>query len=148
VRAFFAVHEVGVGVATRISVTFQGPLGLDDPDQIRADLEAATGLAWRAEEVYQENVLVGGLTEILLIAVVSKSTEMAVSAVVDKVKEIVEEIKKRRLEHRLKTTGPTVEPEPEPGPEDDIQDAVPALEVEPARLVPAQQQPALPEPGA
>ena len=136
-----------MGVATKISVSFQGPLGLDDPDQMLADLEAGTGLTWRAEEVYQENVLVGGLTEILLVAIVSKSTEMAVSASVDKVKEILKEIKERRL-NPLKTTGPFVEPEPKPAPEDDIQDAIPTPEDVPAQPQPAQHRSARSEPGA
>lgn len=130
-------------------MSFQGPLGLDDPDRMRADLEAATGLTWRAEEVHQDNVLVGGLTEILLMAVVSKTTEMAVSASVDQIKEIVEKVKaavKKILDRQMNpptATEPTVEPVPDPEPQDDIQDAIPTPENVPATL-----HPALPEPGA
>ena len=138
-------------------MSFQGPLGLDDPDQIRADLEAGTGLTWRVEEVYQENVLVGGLTEILLVAVVSKSTELIVSAAMDRAKMIVREIRTRRLDP-LKTTGPAREdvqepgpagaPQSDPHPQDDIQDAIPAPEDAPTQPQPARHRSALSEPGA
>lgn len=116
--------EVGVGVATRISVSCKGPLGLDDPDRMRADLEAATGLAWRADEVHRENVLVGGIVELVFMAVIGKTTEMAVEAVLERVKRTVEEIRSRRLDPPEPMTV-TVEDGIEDQIEDDIRDAVP-----------------------
>lgn len=85
-------------MATRILVTVKGPLGLDGPGRILGELEAATDLPWHSEEVDQGEVLTGGVTEILLAAVVSKSAEMSVEYVVEAVKRLVERLRDERLD--------------------------------------------------
>lgn len=85
-------------MATRILVTVKGPLGLDGPGRILGELEAATDLPWHSEEVDQGQVLTGGVTEILLAAVVSKSAEMSVEYVVEAVKRLVERLRDERLD--------------------------------------------------
>lgn len=67
--------------ATKILVSVTGPLGLDDPDRMLADLEAATGLSWRRQPVEEGKVLSGALAEIVLVAVATKATEIAWDAV-------------------------------------------------------------------
>ncbi|MEU6770148.1 hypothetical protein [Streptomyces sp. NPDC046759] len=85
-------------MATRISVTVKGLTGLDDPDRMLGELEAETGLSWCSRAVDEGRVLTGGIVEIVLVAVVGKATEMAVSSAVDAVKRIVERWREERLD--------------------------------------------------
>jgi hypothetical protein len=88
-------------MATKIVVSVKGLIGLDDPARMRGELEAETGLPWRPQEVAiadQEDVLSGGVVEIILVAVVSKTAEMAVSAAVDATKQVVERWRGERLD--------------------------------------------------
>lgn len=70
-------------MATRISVSVKGLVGLDDPGRMIEELEAATGLSWRQEPVEEKTL--GAFTEIVLGAMVSKAAEMALQGVVDQV---------------------------------------------------------------
>jgi hypothetical protein len=86
-------------VAAVISVSVKGTLlGLDDPERIRGELEAATGLEWRREEVDHGPVLTGGIVEILLVAAVSKLAEESFGAVLDATKRAVERWRAGRLD--------------------------------------------------
>ncbi len=67
-------------MATRISVTVKGPMGLDDPDRMLDDLARATSVPWQAHEVDKGPVLTGGIVEIVLTAVIGKGVEMSVAA--------------------------------------------------------------------
>ncbi|MEV7975265.1 hypothetical protein [Streptomyces sp. NPDC086519] len=71
---------------------------MDDPEQIRGELEAATGLEWRREEVDQGWVLTGGIVEILLVAAVSKLTEESLGAALEATKRAVERWRAGRLD--------------------------------------------------
>ena len=89
----------GRQVAAVMSVSVRGALlGLDDPEQIRGELEAATGLEWRREEVDQGWVLTGGIVEILLVAAVSKLTEESLGAALEATKRAVERWRAGRLD--------------------------------------------------
>ncbi|MDV9168834.1 hypothetical protein R6V09_01570 [Streptomyces sp. W16] len=106
-------------MATKIVVSVKGLIGLDDPARMRGELEAETGLSWRPQEVAladQDAVLSGGIVEIILVAVVSKTAEMTVSAAVDSAKRIVERWRGERLDG-LDTSVDT-----EPGPDSADQD--------------------------
>ncbi|MFF0388304.1 hypothetical protein ACFYS8_06345 [Kitasatospora sp. NPDC004615] len=85
-------------MGTRISVSLKGPLGLDDASRLLEELAAQTGLGWREEPVDEGKVLSGGLVEILLVAVVSKTTELAFEAVLERVKQVVERWREERLD--------------------------------------------------
>lgn len=86
-------------MAAVISVSVRGALlGLDDPERIRGELEAETGLEWRRDEVDQGWVLTGGIVEILLVAAVSKLTEEALGAALDATKRAVERWRAGRLD--------------------------------------------------
>ncbi|MFF7971436.1 hypothetical protein [Streptomyces sp. NPDC007905] len=86
-------------MAAVISVSVRGALlGLDDPERIRGELEADTGLEWRREEVDQGWVLTGGIVEILLVAAVSKLTEESLGAALDATKRAVERWRAGRLD--------------------------------------------------
>jgi len=106
-------------MATKIVVSVKGLIGLDDPARMRGELEAETGLAWRPQEVAladEDAVLSGGIVEIILVAVVSKTAEMTVSAAVDAAKQLVERWRGERLDG-LDTSVDT-----EPGPDSADQD--------------------------
>ncbi|WP_405972786.1 hypothetical protein OG496_27485 [Streptomyces sp. NBC_00988] len=101
-------------MATKIVVSVKGLIGLDDPARMRGELEAETGLLWRPQEVAiadGEDVLSGGIVEIILVAVVSKTAELTVTAAVDAVKQVVERWRGERLDG-LDTS---VDTEPGPG---------------------------------
>lgn len=85
-------------MATRISVTVKGPLGLDDPDRMLAELERATDLSWRPQVVEEGHVLTGSIVEIVLTAAIGKGTEMAMGAALDAVKRVVTRWRKERLD--------------------------------------------------
>ena len=79
-------------MATKIVVSVKGLIGLDDPARMRGELEAETRLLWRPQEVAiaaEEDVLTSGIVEIILVAVVSKTAELTVSAAVDAAKQVV-----------------------------------------------------------
>ncbi|MFB7245670.1 hypothetical protein ACFCYX_24810 [Streptomyces populi] len=102
-------------MATKISVSVKGLIGLDDPARMRAELEAETGLPWRPQEVADEDtVLSGGIVEIILVAVVSKTAEITVTAAVDAAKRAVA----RWRGERLDGLEASVDTEPGPGPAD------------------------------
>ncbi|MER5664614.1 hypothetical protein [Streptomyces mirabilis] len=107
-------------MATKISVSVKGLIGLDEPARMRVELEAETGLPWRPQEIAdiadEEAVLSGGIVEIILVAVVSKTAEMTVSAAVDAAKQVVERWRGERLDG-LDTSVDT-----EPGPDSADQD--------------------------
>ncbi|MFI5975571.1 hypothetical protein [Streptomyces sp. NPDC051452] len=71
---------------------------MDDPERIRGQLEAETGLKWCREEVDQGWVLTGGIVEILLVAAVSKLTEESLGAALDATKRAVERWRAGRLD--------------------------------------------------
>ncbi|WP_369224534.1 hypothetical protein AB5J52_27400 [Streptomyces sp. R39] len=86
-------------MAAVISVSVRGALlGLDDPERIRSELEAGTGLEWRREEVDHGRVLTGGIVEILLVAAVSKLTEESLGAALNATKRAVERWRAGRLD--------------------------------------------------
>ncbi|HYQ68046.1 hypothetical protein [Actinophytocola sp.] len=83
---------------TRISVTVKGPIGLDEPDQMLADLTRETDLPWEQHTVDDGDVLSVGLVDIILVAVVTKSAEMTLQATVDGVKKVVKRWRAARLD--------------------------------------------------
>jgi hypothetical protein len=85
-------------VATRISVTVKGPIGLDDPERMIAELQKATGLSWRPQAVDEGKVLAGSIATIVLTVVITKGTEMSVVAALDAVKRVVERWRSERLD--------------------------------------------------
>lgn len=82
----------------RLTVNVQGSLGLDDGQRLLDSLERSTGLEWRLEPVQDDGHLSGGIVEIVLVAVLSKSTELAYGTVVEKVRGRVEEWRRGRLD--------------------------------------------------
>lgn len=93
----------------RLTVNVQGSLGLDDGERLLDSLERSTGLEWRLEQAGDDGHLSGGIVEIMLVAVLSKSTELAYGAVAEKVRERVEEWRRGRLdppEYSLVEQGP------------------------------------------
>ncbi|WP_157536714.1 hypothetical protein [Kitasatospora mediocidica] len=85
-------------MGTRISVSLKGSLGLDDASRLLDELAAETGLRWHEEPVDEGKVLSGGLVEILLVAVASKTAEMAYEAAVERAKRVVERWREERLD--------------------------------------------------
>ena len=85
-------------MATRILVTVKGPMGLDGPGRMLAELEGATDLSWHLEEADEGQVLTGGVVEILLTAVAAKSAEMSVEYAVGAVKRLAERWRDERLD--------------------------------------------------
>lgn len=87
-----------IGVAMRLTVSVRGSLGLDDDRRLIGELEKATGLAWRREPVKAGDLLDGGIVEIVLLAVVGKTTELAYGAVVEKVRSGIEQWRREHLD--------------------------------------------------
>lgn len=85
-------------MAARLTVTLKGPLGIDDADLLLAELRRETQLDWRKEDRPDDKHLIGGLFEIILVAVTSKSVEMAYEQVADKAREVIERWRKTRLD--------------------------------------------------
>ncbi|WP_344962076.1 hypothetical protein [Streptomyces thioluteus] len=79
-------------------MTVKGQLGLDDPDRMLRELEQATRLSWRWEEVDQGPALSGGIPEIVLEAVIGKGVEMSVEYAVDAVRRCVGRWRAERLD--------------------------------------------------
>src|SRR5215469_13861919 len=84
-------------MATRITVTLTGALGLDDADLLLTELEEETGLDWRAEDRSDVRHL-GGVDHILLDALLSGTVELSLHAALDKAREIVRDWQERRLD--------------------------------------------------
>ncbi len=61
-----------------ISVKVEGPVGLDDPEELLEELGRATGLAWRREPAGRDGTLDGGFAEMMLQAVLSGAVGAAV----------------------------------------------------------------------
>lgn len=87
-----------MGMAERITVTLEGPLGLDDADLLLTELQRETRLDWHKEDRPDDKHLIGGLLEIVLVAVTSKSVEIAYEQAIDKAREVVERWRKTRLD--------------------------------------------------
>jgi hypothetical protein len=94
------VYEMG----TRITVTLKGSVGLDDADLLLAELENQTRLDWHREDRPDDKHLVGGFLEILLVAVTSKSVEMAYENAFEKVRELQLREKVREIIERWRET--------------------------------------------
>ncbi|MCL8013111.1 MULTISPECIES: hypothetical protein [Streptomyces] len=63
-----------------ISVKVEGPVGLDDPQELLEELGQATGLAWRLEPAGRDGTLDGGLAVTMLQAVLGGAVGAAVQA--------------------------------------------------------------------
>lgn len=85
-------------MATQLTVSVRGSLGLDDDQRLIDELQRATGLVWRGETAEANEHLDGGIVEIVLVAVLGKTTELAYSAVVEKVRTHVEQWRRERLD--------------------------------------------------
>ncbi|MDH6137595.1 hypothetical protein P3T37_007028 [Kitasatospora sp. MAA4] len=79
-------------------MSLKGLLGLDDASRLLDELAAETGLRWHEEPVEEGKVLSGGLVEILLVAVASKTAEMAYEAAMERAKQVVERWREERLD--------------------------------------------------
>lgn len=90
--------SAGVCVATTISVTVAGPLGLDESDQMVTDLTRATGVSWQVRPVDRRPTLAVDFAEIVLTAVVGKGMEMTVEAIGHAVRETVKRWRSERLD--------------------------------------------------
>jgi hypothetical protein len=101
-------------VATRITVRVSGPLGLDGPNQLRRALERETELDWSEQSSADDTHLSGGLAEILLVAIVSKSAEMAFGGAVEQAREGVHKVVEHWREQRLDPPKTVVEETDEP----------------------------------
>jgi hypothetical protein len=88
----------GIGVAKRLTVNVRGSLGLDDGRRLTDELEQATGLVWRGEPVKEDGHLDGGIVEIVLVAVLGKTTELAYGAVMEKARGRIEQWRRERLD--------------------------------------------------
>ncbi|MYT75407.1 MULTISPECIES: hypothetical protein [unclassified Streptomyces] len=64
-----------------ISVRVEGPVGLDEPEELRAELARETALQWRLEAADEErDTLDGGTAAALLMAVLTSATGAVVQA--------------------------------------------------------------------
>lgn len=75
-----------------------GALGLDDGKRLAEELERATGVTWQLAPAADDGHLSGGIVEIVLVAVLEKSTELAYAAVLDKARERIERWRRERLD--------------------------------------------------
>ena len=82
----------------QLTVNVKGSLGLDDGELLIGELERATGLTWRAEPVEDDGHLTGGIVEIVLVAVLGKSTELVYGAAVERARERIEQWRRERLD--------------------------------------------------
>ncbi|MFJ9426077.1 hypothetical protein [Streptomyces sp. NPDC101249] len=86
-------------MGTRIRVSVAGPAGLDELHELRAELDRTTGLSWQEGESGSDGrVLSGGVSEIILVAVTGKLSEMAVTYAVDAARKVVARHQARRLD--------------------------------------------------
>lgn len=111
-------------MAERITVTVKGPLGLDDADFLLTELKRETQLDWHKEDRPDDEHLFGGLLDLVLVAIASKSVEMTYEQAIAKAREVIERWRKTRLdppEASVDTTpaddpadsGSPADPEPE-----------------------------------
>jgi hypothetical protein len=91
-------EQEGIAMAKRLTVSVRGPLGLDDGRRLTDELEQATGLVWRGEPVKADGHLDGGIVEIVLVAVLGKTTELAYGAVMEKARGRIEQWRSERLD--------------------------------------------------
>ncbi|MEU6841129.1 hypothetical protein ABZ930_04545 [Streptomyces sp. NPDC046716] len=63
-----------------ISVRVEGPVGLDEPEELRAELARETALQWRLEAPDEERGTLDGGVSALLIAVLTSATGAVVQA--------------------------------------------------------------------
>jgi hypothetical protein len=89
-------------MGTRITVTLKGPLGLDDVDLLLAELEKETRIDWYREDHLDDRHLIGGFLEIVLVAVTSKTVEMAYGQTLDKAREAATKV--REIVERWRAT--------------------------------------------
>lgn len=82
----------------QLTVNVQGSLGLDDGERLIDELEQATGLTWRAEPVEDDGHLAGGIVEIVLVAVLGKSTELAYGAAVEQARKRIDQWRRGHLD--------------------------------------------------
>jgi hypothetical protein len=85
-------------MATRISVSVDGLVGLDDQERLYDELTAETGLSWHRADPPDRGRVLSGVMEILLVAVVSKSGEMALEAAVGAVQRVVQRYRARSMD--------------------------------------------------
>jgi hypothetical protein len=109
-------------MSTRITVRLTGDLGLDGAGLLLEDLERQTGLSWSAERRPDEGGhLDSGIAEVILIAVASRTAEMAYASVVDRVRDAVKTWRETHLDPpQVEVEAVEVEaaePEPDPAPE-------------------------------
>jgi len=108
-------------MSTRITVRLTGDIGLDGAGLLLEDLERQTGLSWRDERRPDEGGhLDSGIAEVILIAVASRTAEMAYASVVDRVREAVQDWRKTHLDPprvEVEVVEVTAEPDPVPEPE-------------------------------
>jgi hypothetical protein len=79
-------------------LSVNGALGLDDGRRLIDELGQATGLEWWLEPVPTDGHLTGGVIEIVLVAVLGKSTELAYGAVLEKVRDRAEQWRREHLD--------------------------------------------------
>lgn len=106
-------------MSTRITVRLTGDLGLDGAGLLLEDLERQTGLSWSDERRPDEGGhLDSGIAEVILIAVASRTAEMAYTTVVDRVREAVQDWRKTHLDppHAEVEVAEIDDAEPEPDP--------------------------------
>ncbi|CAL9392708.1 hypothetical protein SUDANB6_01295 [Streptomyces sp. enrichment culture] len=92
-----------------ISVKVEGPVGLDEPEELLEELERETGLAWRMETAGRGGTLDGGLAVVLLEAVLGGAVGAVVQAAAQRV---IENWRGRRLDPPSVTV--VVVPPPQP----------------------------------
>ncbi|MFE6889051.1 hypothetical protein [Streptomyces sp. NPDC057694] len=63
-----------------ISVRVEGPVGLDEPEELRAELARETALQWRLEAPDEERGTLDGGVSALLLAVLTSATGAVVQA--------------------------------------------------------------------
>ncbi len=85
-------------VSTRISVSVHGRVGLDEPEHLRKDLEATTGLTWRQRPGAEPDTLSGGWSEVLLDAAIATAVQMTAQAAVDAAKQVLRRWSEQRLD--------------------------------------------------
>lgn len=94
-----------------ISVKVEGPLGLDEPEQLLEELGRETGLTWRLETAGQDGTLDGGLAAIMLEAVLGGAVGAAVQVAVQRA---IETWRGRRLDPPPVTIIVVQPPQPPP----------------------------------
>jgi hypothetical protein len=91
-------YRGSAALARQLTVRVKGSRGLDDDQPLLKTLEDSTGLKWHLESVRDEGHLSAGIVEIVLVAVLSRSTELAYGAVVEKVRTHVEQWRDKYLD--------------------------------------------------